>query len=556
MNIFTLKKPQHKQWLSSLMLSFTLSSTAIAFAQPNENPLQKMNGEENIQKRDMFSRHFANDKGGYSAILGTSPMNYEKDGSYHMISTSVKNNDDSNYPYANTENLMESHFGSTSSLGIKNRIQGKTIYEFLNTTMHWETNGQFVATVEQADSPVNAINNKVTYHNIFGEIDAEFKITNGKRKLNFIIPSHNAIANAPVGADYLVFSEEILLPETWTYNTTEKGIFVYDDKNNTVLLYESPYSVDSGKKVLREKNTFIDVIPNGNRLTVLTKVKADWLLDQARTFPVLIDPTVTAYPNEVEFHTGCVYSSDGYKVDSFIGFGRDVDNQGVEDFLRGWARFNTTSIPDDATINAGTTIHFYIEDGSPDYSPANGHSMVISQIPSSINPVTANGATLYNTINQNGYSPVITAPLNSIGWKSHTITSGQIALDIQNQLAQNYFSVGFMPQGNFFEGEYIIASGWDTDEKPYLVINYTESNMSVNDVAKSIGLYPNPVQSELFIQSDYAVQSLEVFSVLGQSVAKSNGSNSIVVSSLSNGIYAIQVTLDNGTVVNQKFIKK
>ena len=76
---------------------------------------------------------------------------------------------------------MESHFGATSAHGIQNKIEGKTVSEFLNTKMHWEVNGQLTATVDQSNSAIVVNNNKVSYNNIFGEIDAEFKITNGKR---------------------------------------------------------------------------------------------------------------------------------------------------------------------------------------------------------------------------------------------------------------------------------------------------------------------------------------------------------------------------------------
>lgn len=542
--------------LEIYMLAAFLGGSLTATAQTqisNNHPLSKNYGTEDVSKRDLYSRHFQT-QSGTTAVIGASVINYEKDGAFHKINTAISNGSSSQYPYANTENLMESHFGATSALGIKSTTQEGMVIEFLNGKQYWESNGQITNVKDATNVPVTISNNTATYSNIFDGVTAEITVLNGKRKLNYVISSPTTLANAPANADFLVFAEDIQIPASWTHTTTEKGVYLMDSKNTPMYLYDNPYSLDAGTNRVRHSNTIMTTFRNGNTLTVLTKVKTDWLLSTDRVFPIMVDPTATVYPNATTMNTGSVFTSDGYKVENLIAFGRDVDNGTTEDFLRGWAKFNTTSIPDDVYIGAGTTIYFYIEDGSADYSPDYGHSLVITQIPAAMDPATATGASLITTIPQSGYQPIITAAINTIGWKNHTITSAQIAQDIKNQLPSNKFSVGFMPQGDFYPEEYLIASGWQAAEKPYLVINYTVP-AGINDVTKNIGVYPNPVQSELFIKADATVQSVEVFSMLGQSVAKQVAQNSISVAHLSNGIYSIQITLENGAVVNQKFIK-
>ena len=44
----------------------------------------------------------------------------------------------------------------------------------------------------------------------------------------------------------------------------------------------------------REENTIYEIVENGNIITIKTKVKASWLLNQERVFPVNVDPTVNA----------------------------------------------------------------------------------------------------------------------------------------------------------------------------------------------------------------------------------------------------------------------
>ena len=551
-NIFSRLKSLETYMIATVLgLSLTTSAQT---TNSNNNPFSKINGTEDVSKRDLYSRHFLTENG-TTAVIGTSVINYEKDGAFNEINTAIKSSNDNLYPYANTENMMETHFGATALSGIKSTTNDGIVIEFLNGKQYWETNGQTSSLKQAANAAVSVANNKATYSNIFPGVNAEFTVLNGKRKLNYVISSATTLANAPANADFLVFSEDIKIPATWTHSTTEDGIYLMDSKNTRIYLYENPNSVDSGRNSLRHSNTIMSAFRTGNTLTVLTKVKTNWLLSTDRIFPVLIDPTATVYPDLATMNTGFVFSSDNFKQNNLIAFGRDVDNGALEDFMRGWAKFNTTSIPDDVTIDPGTTIYFNIEDGFPEYSPANGNSLVISQIPSNVDPVTATGATLLTTIEQAGYSPVITAAINTLGWKSHTITSAQIALDIKNQLPSNKFSVGFMPQGSFSPEVYLVASGWEAAEKPYLIVNYTVPVMGITDNTINVGVYPNPVQSELFIKTDATVQSVEVFSMLGQSVAKQTAQNSISVAHLSKGIYSIQITLEDGAVANQKFIK-
>lgn len=542
-----------KNYTYIALIGCSLTATAQSELDAN-HPLSKVQGTEDVSKRDLFSRHFLTQEGS-TAVIGTSYINYEKEGSFHEIKTEITNGVSADYPFANTENVMESHFGATSSSGIKSTTKEGSVIEFLNGKQYWESNGQMINVINANNVPVTVNKNVASYNNIFNGVNAEITILTGKRRMFYVISSAATLTNAPANAEFMVFTEDIQIPASWSHTCTENGISVMDSKNNPVYLYDNPFSVDGGKNRMRNANTIMTATRNGNILSIATKVKTSWLLSADRIFPIMVDPTVTVYPTAVTLNTGTVFTSDGFKFDGRIAFGRFEDTAaGGEDFIRGWAKFDTTSIPDNATINAGTTLFFNVTDGSLDYDPANGHSLAITQIPPSVNPVTATGAVLITTIMQTGYSPLMTSPINTLGWKNHVITSGQIAQDIKNQLPSNNISLGFMPNGDFYPEEYIEAAGWSEAEKPYLIINYTEA-MSVSTTTKNIGLYPNPVQSELFIAADLNIQSINVFSMLGQNVANQTAQNSISVAHLSNGIYSIQITLENGDTVNQKFIK-
>src|SRR6218665_110611 len=81
--------------------------------------------------------------------------------------------------------------------------------------------------------------------------------------------------------------------------------------------------------------------------------------------------------------------------------------------------------------------------------------------------------------------------------------------------------------------------------------------LAVNKPAasNSIGMYPNPAVSQITLLTDENVQSVQVFSLGGQQVLKSN-LKTIDVSALSKGIYFVKLTTVSGKHFIQKLIKE
>ncbi len=72
----------------------------------------------------------------------------------------------------------------------------------------------------------------------------------------------------------------------------------------------------------------------------------------------------------------------------------------------------------------------------------------------------------------------------------------------------------------------------------------------------SFSLYPNPASNTLNISSTKNVASVAIYNMLGQNVASQAGGNEVNVSGLNAGIYVAKVTLENGGVVVERFIKE
>ena len=76
--------------------------------------------------------------------------------------------------------------------------------------------------------------------------------------------------------------------------------------------------------------------------------------------------------------------------------------------------------------------------------------------------------------------------------------------------------------------------------------------------ATPLKMYPNPASDTLTIAAANAIQSVSIYSIVGQevlTVMPSTNESVIDVSSLESGIYIVR-TQSNGTVTSEKFIKK
>jgi hypothetical protein len=68
-------------------------------------------------------------------------------------------------------------------------------------------------------------------------------------------------------------------------------------------------------------------------------------------------------------------------------------------------------------------------------------------------------------------------------------------------------------------------------------------------------IYPNPITETLIIQTDIAIERVEIYNMLGQLVQSESNTKNVNVSKLSAGLYTVKVTTDAGVKV-QKVVKK
>jgi hypothetical protein len=71
----------------------------------------------------------------------------------------------------------------------------------------------------------------------------------------------------------------------------------------------------------------------------------------------------------------------------------------------------------------------------------------------------------------------------------------------------------------------------------------------------SVSIYPNPVQDVLTINTQETLRNVTVFNINGQQMPVRLNNNTIDVSSFSNGVYLLNVELENGAKEVMKFVK-
>lgn len=75
-----------------------------------------------------------------------------------------------------------------------------------------------------------------------------------------------------------------------------------------------------------------------------------------------------------------------------------------------------------------------------------------------------------------------------------------------------------------------------------------------NKITDMVKIYPNPAKNSISINGDY--NNLEMYNSVGKLVLSSSYNNNIDITTLSNGVYIIKVSGDNGTQVERIVIKK
>lgn len=257
---------------------------------------------------------------------------------------------------------------------------------------------------------------------------------------------------------------------------------------------------------------------------------------------------INVYPQTQTRWTGSV-TQNGAISTSSVMFTRGGTGSSSRD--RAWMKFDLTVIPPGSTIN-NVTLKYFI-------TSMNNPSLQFRKVTN--DPVTAAGTVLWTQIGSG--TNYLSVTNSTTGWNTKVIPGTTIKTDIANAIANGWFALGMYEYTNYYFYD-AYADGWNQQNKPYLIIDYTsnlQDDISLDSISSPVnfdceGLYPvtlkvtnagtNPINSVLITWAVNSVSQSPVNYVFPLPLISGNTSY-ITLNTLqfNSGNYIIQATLAN-----------
>ena len=276
--------------------------------------------------RTRTSRTYAAADGSRVTRLYAGPVNYRKDGEWHIIDNTLVPSGAGGYAFENKDNSYVARFPDELS-GEPVRIDhGDEWLEFQ---------------LEGAAAEGAAERREATYDDAFPGVDVSYLADSNSVKESLTLA--NASARARYGFS-LDMSDGIEPRES-----DAGGIEFVDANGDVAFAFAPPYMVDAGGERSDAVTMSLDRDASGYRAVVAAD--RDWIESSDREFPVVIDPNTTVGATEDCYMVGGSQATShfcGY-ADNWMTIGTAGGTDGLNP-RRAYVRFDTSSIPKDAEL--------------------------------------------------------------------------------------------------------------------------------------------------------------------------------------------------------------
>ena len=357
------------------------------------NPIASQGGsepvivEEDIALRGTYEKHFIMSDGSSMAVAYNEPVHYEEDGQWFEIDNTlvetkggrianVKGLENVSFSQEPSQELVVIEkdgytiswglrFSTAPNAGLSASGRG------LNGVETRELDPKVTARVEEPDCTgfegtdqlmlaPNAA--QLTYEDAAGEgVDVEYTVLPGRVKEAIILESPQNIVS------YIMD----ITAEGLTASINEDGEVVFSDGTEVIFTIWAPYMYDSADELSEEIE--LDLADNGNgSYTVTLTPDAEWLNDQARVYPITIDPDVSAGTDQTNGIDNSVEQGSGvitHTLDRLYAGKRNGKKR------RFYQKFKTMpTIPSGAIINSATQT-FYVTSGTSTGNSLKAHKV-------------------------------------------------------------------------------------------------------------------------------------------------------------------------------------
>ena len=282
--------------------------------------------EEDTTLRDAFTKHYIDPNGKRYAVIFPEQIHFKDGESWVEIDNTlqydaledafVSQNDLFVSSFAKTANenrlitIRDGNYQLSWSVDFDSDIidQGdQPDFAATNSTIK-SVNAQ-ITSAEQNDSSTmksrETISNigkavsGVTYKGICDNVDLRYTVLHGKLEEDIILNSPDAISSytLKINTDGLI-----------AVKRTDNSISFEDEDGNTVFSLAAPWMKDSDVSVTDAIN--VEISQAGNSVSVKYTPDSEWLSDESRVFPVLIDPSFSTRYYTSNYYDTYVYEGD------------------------------------------------------------------------------------------------------------------------------------------------------------------------------------------------------------------------------------------------------
>ncbi|GEM_PF-3129626 len=404
---------------------------------------------EDPSRRDAYSRHYRLDDGRWQAEIHGRPVHFrDPGGAWKPIDTALA---PCGTGFENLSNILQSRFNEQ---GVGYAVRGGGGLTFAPGAIRVVDGDGTVRVLGEAQpvTPVLEKANRVRYADVFPGVDYVYEVRPGTVKAFMVVRSRSALP-ARLGTGARLEFSGLLVEARPLQAVLEDGTTPEDSFDTSgsvafraasgrpVLALPAPVAWDGGLDACAPDGSCATPryrfarTPAGWDFAV--SLPAEWILDGARSYPIVVDPTFTTSPAS-NFGWLCLNNGAGsYKN------GNGATGPAITGVYRSWYNWDVSSIPDSSTItqvdhrtyldatttsSGAGTVTIY------DFTSANGYG-----------PYTAYSTAVYNDLGGGVSYGTFTA--NALGYypsiNTYYTLSAQAVTDMQNSLAGNTFQIGY-----------------------------------------------------------------------------------------------------------------
>lgn len=325
---------------------------------------------EDLTKREENVKHFRMSDGSFVAAQYDSPIHYvnsegewvEYDNSLSEIEATEEQtalfgetelyttgNETKNVVFApkSNSNTLVSYEAKDYPISLNYQSAKKSYVKVDKKELNLKGNDAYLALPD--------ISQEVIYEDVFNDVDLQYIVTPSELKENIILKSNEAENEFTVNYNIGELTAEIVDSQTINLKNNDDAI---------IYTISAPYMYDSNGAISEDVTLTVDKNKNG-KLRINISVDSEWLQNEERVYPVVIDPTIETETTKEAIDSVFVAKNSSYANTNFVDrremlVGRETSAYGYCNSLFKFAL--PTLKKGDMVVAADLNVYYYAYD--------------------------------------------------------------------------------------------------------------------------------------------------------------------------------------------------